>query len=94
MNIGKVKTRPIPTATEFKFNDSNMQTQWNARRGPKVNPGFTSFFKLLFFLLINNKRKIEPTKVLIPTKPRELMSLVFTIKGIVPHSIEIAKIEI
>ena len=94
MNIGKVKTSPFPTATEFKFNDSNIQTQWNARRGPKVNPGFTSCFRLLFFLLIKNKRKIEPTNVLIPTRPKELMLLVFTIKGIVPHNIEIVKIEI
>tara|TARA_B100000131_G_scaffold92334_1_gene89133 strand:- start:3514 stop:3702 length:189 start_codon:yes stop_codon:yes gene_type:complete len=54
-------------------------------------------FKIVdkFFLLLSIKRKsvIDPTKVLTPTKPRELIDVVLIIRGIVPHKIEIEKIK-
>ena len=54
-------------------------------------------FKIIdkFFLLLSIKRNsvIDPTKVLTPTKPRELIDVVLIIRGIVPHKIEIEKIK-
>ena len=84
-----MKTNPIPTAIEFSFIDSNIATQCNANKGPRTKPCFIKRLKLSTFLSINSNKTVAPIKVLTPTKPNELMSVVFIINGIVPQRIEI-----
>ena len=85
--IGYEKIRPIPIAIEFSSIDSNIVTQWIAKSGPKINPGFNKDLKLNPFLAIKRLRNILPKKVLIPTRDIEEISEVLIINGIVPQEI-------
>ena len=88
-----MKTNPIPTATELRLIDSNIATQCIANKGPRIKPCFIKRLKLSILLSINNNRTVAPIKVLTPTNPSELMSVVFIINGIVPQSNEIKNID-
>ena len=89
---GYEKTSPIPTAIEFNSIDSNIVTQWIAKRGPRINPGLSNSFRLKSFLITKVDKNSVPKKVLIPTSPMEEISEVLIINGIVPQ--EIANITI
>ena len=54
-----------------------------------TNPELNNFLVIPLFLRTNNKRKIDPRNVLIPTSESGLISDVLIIRGIVPQ--EIAK---
>lgn len=80
-----MNTKPIPIATEFNSIDRNIVDQWIANSGPKINPDKKSSLLTLLSLNKNAKRKIEPKKVLIPTRDNELTPEVLIINGIVPQ---------
>jgi len=80
-----VNTKPIPMATEFNSIDRNIVDQWIANNGPKINPDKKSSLLILLSLIRNANRKIEPKKVLIPTRDNELTPEVLIINGIVPQ---------
>ena len=69
--------------------DLNIVDQWIANKGPKTNPELNNFLVIPLCLRTNNKRKIDPKNVLIPTSESGLISDVLIIRGIVPQ--EIAK---
>ena len=69
--------------------DLNIVDQWIANKGPNTNPELNNFLVIPLFLRTNNKRKIDPRNVLIPTSESGLISDVLIIRGIVPQ--EIAK---
>ena len=83
-----MNTKPIPIATEFNSIDRNIVDQWIANSGPKINPDKKSSLLTLLSLDRNTKRKIEPKKVLIPTRDNELTPEVLIINGMVPQETE------
>ena len=80
-----MNTKPIPIATEFNSIDRNIVDQWIANSGPKTNPDKKSSLLTLLSLNRNAKRKMEPKKVLIPTRDNELTPEVLIINGMVPQ---------
>ena len=58
-----------------------------------MRPCFKIIDKFFLLLLIKRNSVIDPTKVLTPTRPRELIDVVLIIRGIVPQRIEIEKIK-
>ena len=69
--------------------DLNIVDQWIANKGPKTNPELNNLLVIPFCLRTNNKRKIDPRNVLMPTSESGLMLDVLIIRGIVPQ--EMAK---
>jgi hypothetical protein len=85
--MGYEKIKPIPTAIELSSIDSNMVTQWIARRGPSIVPGSIKSLNLKPFLMMKVLRKMLPKRVLMPTRESEVISDVRIINGIVPQEI-------